>query len=192
VSALARLLADPGGICLVEGPAGVGKSRLLAEARALADAAGAAFAGSRGTELERPLAFGVVAQLFQPLLAALTPERRGAVLAGAAAQAAPVLGLAPPPLEPLDPATTMHGLYWLAVALVAERPLVLAVDDAHWADSASLGWLAHLALRLEGMPVTVLVVTRTAGETGRPPELAALLASPRVGRIWQSAIQARA
>ena len=36
----------------------------------------------------------------------------------------------------------LHGLYWLVVNLAAGRPVLLAVDDAHWADEASLRWLA--------------------------------------------------
>jgi len=42
----------------------------------------------------------------------------------------------------------MHGLYWLIANLAARRPLVIAVDDAHWADAPSLRWLAHLAARI--------------------------------------------
>jgi hypothetical protein len=39
----------------------------------------------------------------------------------------------------------VHGLYWLAANLAAQRPLLIAVDDAHWADEPSLRWLAYLA-----------------------------------------------
>ena len=49
------------------------------------------------------------------------------------------------------PYATLHGLFWLAANLAARRPLVVAVDDAHWADPPSLRWLTHLARRLDGL-----------------------------------------
>ena len=63
----------------------------------------------------------------------------------------------------------MHGLYWLAANLAAERPLVIAVDDAHWADGPSLRWLAHLAARVDGLPVALLLAVRDGPD--EPPLL---------------------
>ncbi len=54
----------------------------------------------------------------------------------------------------------LHGLYWLVVNLAASRPLLIAVDDAHWADEPSLRWLAYLAPRLEGLAAGILVALR--------------------------------
>jgi DNA-binding NarL/FixJ family response regulator len=54
----------------------------------------------------------------------------------------------------------LHGLYWLTVNLADGRPLLIAVDDAHWADEPSLRWLAYLAPRLEGAAVALLVALR--------------------------------
>ena len=54
----------------------------------------------------------------------------------------------------------LHGLYWLVVNLAASRPLLIAVDDAHWADEPSLRWLAYLAPRLEGLAAGMLVALR--------------------------------
>ena len=59
----------------------------------------------------------------------------------------------------------LHGLYWLALNLAAERPLVLAIDDLHWCDRPSLRFLAYLARRLEGQPILVAATVRT-GEPG--------------------------
>ncbi len=51
----------------------------------------------------------------------------------------------------------LHGLYWLTANLAARGPLVLAVDDAHWADAPSLRWLSHLAARIDGLPILLLL-----------------------------------
>src|SRR4051794_9008205 len=89
IAALAELLdAAPGGeghVAWIEGPAGIGKSTLLAEARRRAAGAGTQVLAARGSELEREFPFGVVRQLFESVVAG--DER---VLAGAAAPAAAV------------------------------------------------------------------------------------------------------
>jgi predicted ATPase len=56
------------GLVLVEGPAGIGKSRLLAAARTLADERGVGVLAARGGQLEREFPFGIVRQLFESLL----------------------------------------------------------------------------------------------------------------------------
>ena len=70
----------------------------------------------------------------------------------------------------------LHGLYWLAVNLADRRPLLIAVDDAHWADEPSLRWLAYLAPRLEGLALALLVALRPGEPASTEPSLAALRA----------------
>ena len=43
----------------------------------------------------------------------------------------------------------LHGLYWLSANLADHAPLLVVIDDLHWADSGSLRWLAYLAHRIE-------------------------------------------
>ena len=64
------------------------------------------------------------------------------------------------PVEDDVPHAVQHGLYWLVANLAARGPMVIAVDDAHWADAPSLRWLAHLAARIEGLPVALLLAVR--------------------------------
>src|SRR5215831_20060114 len=59
-----------GRFVLIEGSAGIGKTRLLGEARWIADSAGMRVLAARGGELEGEFAYGIVRQLFEPLLAA--------------------------------------------------------------------------------------------------------------------------
>ncbi len=73
VGLLGMLLGDAvggeGRVALIEGPAGIGKTRLLAEAREQAGAQGMAIVSARGSELEREFPFGVARQLFEGALA---------------------------------------------------------------------------------------------------------------------------
>ena len=74
----------------IEGPPGIGKTALIGEAKALAHEAGMQVLTGRGSELERSFAYGVVRQLFEPLVASLPAEERSELFTGAAALAAPL------------------------------------------------------------------------------------------------------
>jgi predicted ATPase len=67
-SALAEARSGRGTFVVLEGPAGIGKTALLAAARTAAAESGMRVLRSRGTELERDFAFGVARQLFEPAL----------------------------------------------------------------------------------------------------------------------------
>jgi DNA-binding NarL/FixJ family response regulator len=159
---LRRSAQGAGGLVVIDGPAGVGKTALLEAARAIATDEDLLVLRARGAELERAFGFGVVRQLFDEVLRGGTFEP-AALFAGAARFAAPLLAIelegataAPPD----DPFAARHALYWLTANLAAQRPLAVIVDDAHWADGASLGVLAHIANRLEGIPAALVVASR--------------------------------
>jgi predicted ATPase len=158
---LAAAGAGSGGAVVFEGPAGIGKSSLLAAARAAA-AAGVRILSARGGELERELPFGIVRQLLEPMMMACDPGERAALLSGAAALAKPVLFAVDPEAGAEPSFSVLHGLYWLTVNLADERPLLVMVDDAHWADVASLRWLIYLARRLAGVPLALVLAARSA------------------------------
>ena len=88
LSALAAVLARAreghGQVVAVEGPGGIGKTRLLAAARGIAREAGMRTLHARASELERSFTFGVVRQLFEPLLFTAGPGERDRWLSGAA------------------------------------------------------------------------------------------------------------
>jgi DNA-binding CsgD family transcriptional regulator len=174
-AALMSACAGRGTVACIEGPPGVGKSRLLA---AFGTETAALDVNARGLETERDLPFAVVRQLYEAVLGRLGAPERRAALAGPAQSAAWVLGGAPPPAAVLDqPAAVLHGIYWLTVHLAATRSLVLRVDDLQWADPASLRALAYLAARVSAHPVLLACAMRPTGPDD-PPELLAPLATP--------------
>jgi DNA-binding CsgD family transcriptional regulator len=177
-SALAGAADGTASLVLVEGPAGIGKSRLLAEARTLADEYDLAVRSARGGELERDFPFGVVRQLFEPQLA--TETERSRLLSGAAQGSAPVFGdgVGDADLPNEGMFARLHGLYWLTVNLSSERPLLLAVDDLHWCDGASLRFVAYLARRIEGLPVVLVASMRASDAAANQAVLEELTSEP--------------
>ena len=193
LAALTALVEDAASgqarLVIVEGPAGIGKTQLLTEARRRAPEAGLRVLSARGGELEREYAFGVVRQLFEPALA--SPGARERLLAGAAAPAGTLFE--PVALEASPEADSsfavLHGLYWLTVNLSAEQPLLLSVDDLHWCDRASLRFLAFLVRRLEGLPVLGVASLRTAEPGVDAALLVELLGDPLDGAAPPEAAQ---
>src|SRR3954447_3569502 len=175
-----RLDAGAGGLVVVEGPAGIGKTSLLAAAAERAAAHGTRVLGARAAPLEQAYGFGVVRQLFEPVRAACGAADWERLTADAAGLARRALDPAAAVAAPGDDVThaTLHGLFWLAANLAAQGPLLLAVDDAHWADPPSLRWLGYLARRLEGLPVLALVAVRSGEPPSEPRLLDDLLAEP--------------
>src|SRR5512141_3084278 len=119
---------------LIEGEAGIGKTSLVDAARELAAQRGMTVLHARGGELEQDFAWGVLRQLFDPPVGHVAVAERDALLAGAADLARPALGLEASDGSPSETSfSTLHGLYWLTVNLAQRRPLMLVVDDLHWA-----------------------------------------------------------
>src|SRR5215468_4716139 len=154
--------AGSGAFVLVEGPAGIGKTTLLRMACARLELPGLRILTARGLALESGFAYGIARQLIEPVRASAGPGEWDELLDGAAGLAGRVFDWAGAgSVEDDVPYATTHGLYWLAANLAARRPLVIAVDDAHWADAPSLRWLAHLAARVDGLPIALLLAARS-------------------------------
>ena len=94
------------------------------------------------------------------------------------------------------PFAVVHGLYWLAVNASEAGPVLVAIDDLHWADQASLRFVLYLADRLAGLPVALLLAGRTgevmAAEAAdclaRLEQIAGSVVSP--GALSREAVQA--
>lgn len=147
VDAVASAAAGRPGMVFIEGEGGIGKTRLLLEARDRAAEAGVQLRSARGSEREQRLPYAVVAQLF-----ATEWDEPGTT--------------APKGSDGAD-ATAHDGSFATLAALlrvtegVADAgPLMLVIDDLHLADEPSLQFLAYLARRLDRLPVTVLATLR--------------------------------
>ncbi len=158
-SALDSALAGAGSAALIEAPAGTGKSALLSSVERQGREQGLTVLHAAGGELERDYAFGAIRQLLgraaQP--AQLTNSAAGAVLVAGG-----------PPVEPGF--GVMDALFRLVAALAAAAPILLAVDDLHWVDVASLRTLDFLTRRIGDLPV-VLVATLRPSEPGTHQDL---------------------
>jgi DNA-binding CsgD family transcriptional regulator len=172
--ALADALGGTGRVVLIQGSPGIGKTRLLDAVCAGACASALVLRG-RGGEQERQHPLAVVRELFERSVSRAGTQLRSRLFAGAAGLAAPVFGLGQGAASGSTFAVT-HGLYWLTANLAEVRPLVLAVDDAHWADEASQGWLAYLIPRIEGERI-LLALTVRPRELNPASRLAVALAS---------------
>ncbi|HEY1688425.1 MAG TPA: AAA family ATPase [Solirubrobacteraceae bacterium] len=159
---VARARSGSGGLVVVEGAAGLGKSRLLAEAVLRAEGDGVGVLRARGEELDRAVPWGLVRRLLGGAVA--QAQAAGVpLLAGAAAAATPIFDRSAPVLAgpPGDAVLSVaHALLWVVASLAETGPLALCVDDAHWVDAGSLQMLGYLLGRLEDLPVAVVLARR--------------------------------
>ncbi|MFE3269064.1 ATP-binding protein [Streptomyces sp. NPDC059215] len=181
VEALRADASSAGSLLVFGGEAGIGKTALLAEARRVAEARGCTVWSARGGETVTSVPFNVIRQLLQPAIVSLMPEEAREYLGDWYDIAGPALGIAEPGDRQADPQGVCDGLV-AAVRRLAKRewPLVLMVDDAHWADQETLRWLAAFAERLDDLPVLVVVARRPGEVTGeRARHLDAVTAAAR-------------
>ena len=183
--ALAAAVEGRGSVVAVEGPPGIGKSSLVASCVELARAREMYTVSVRATELERSYPYGIVRQTADSVSLDKSQEERAALFTGAARLALPILD--PGSSEEADNPELMyqrlHGLYWLTANLARERPLLITIDDAQWADEASMAAERFLSLRIADLPMVLLLAARTVdvGQLGVP--LAEILADPATVQV---------
>ncbi len=178
--ALAGAIAGRGSVVAIEGPPGIGKSSLVASCLELARAREMYTISVRATELERSYPYGIVRQTADTVTLGKPDEERAALFTGAAKLALPILD--PASAEELDNPELMyqrlHGLYWLIANLSRQQPLLISIDDAQWADEASMAAERFLSLRIADLPMVLLVAARTAEVGQLAVPLAEILADP--------------
>ncbi len=160
---LERARAGEGRRLLIAGPPGIGKSSLLDIASALATERGMGLLRGEGFEEASGLAFAVTDQLLGEV------PSRGA-----------------PGGPEGDPQATAARLAQHVLELASAQPLLLAVDDAQWADGPTLRWLATLATRLPGAAILLALAVRSGTSA---PDVAAWrrLVDPRRAAVLRPA-----
>ncbi len=120
IGAALTAAADGGGqVVIIEGPAGIGKTRLMQDTRALAKVRGFGRIQATGDELESAMPCTVVRQLVERSISRYSGDVRERLMAGPSGEALSVLGEAPAEAPAGDTALarTMHALWWVAADL---------------------------------------------------------------------------
>lgn len=149
---------DGGGVLVLQGAAGVGKSALIALAARLAADRGMLVLRTAGVQSEMNLSFAALHQMLRPVLAQaehLVPSQRAAILAAFAMSDDPVPDLFLIALAALE----------LLSDVASRSPVMLIADDAQWLDRSSVDVLTFLARRVQSDPVIVVASVREEAES---------------------------
>jgi DNA-binding CsgD family transcriptional regulator len=156
---MAALVQGHGGVLVIEGPPGIGKSRLLTEVMALADEGGVRTLFGEAFEYQQTVPFF---SLFMATLGADPPVGD--------AEALRRLGAS----EDLR-YWVVHDLADAIYAVAAETPLAIVLEDIHWADNSTLLALRSLATARPDVAVLWVLTARTgAGGPGVQETLSVL------------------
>jgi DNA-binding CsgD family transcriptional regulator len=187
LSGLLDELADGDGISVaIEGEPGIGKTRLLVDLRALADSRGHLVLNGAAAEYERDLPLAVWTDALDSYLASRDPRRMeewDVALLETLAGVFPSLSDSRPAIgrDVADERYRVHQAVRALLQLIADdTPVVLLLDDLHWADRASIDLIAAMVRRAVAAPV-LLTLSFRAGMA--PEALASALAVPSLTLI---------
>jgi hypothetical protein len=180
---VASAASGQGGLLLIDGPAGIGKTALLGVACSEAVRTGFEQLRARGSELERELAYGVVRQLFERRLLGSRSGWRNAAHRGFAGAAATVLWPHTGQARGADAVASLevvHALYWLCANMAERQPLMLTIDDAQWVDIPSLRFVEYLARRIGNLSLLMVITRRTSEQGAHTPAFLRLASESHV------------
>src|SRR6266702_2033694 len=183
-AALDRALAGETGFVLLGGEAGVGKTRLLRELSARAEDAGFGVLSGQCVEPgAEGLPFAPLVDVLRTLARTMPPDQLGRVLGPAASALSRLLPELAPEAQPPGPAgetpqkaQLLELVLGVLGRLSAVRPVLLALEDVHWADGSTLDLAAFLIRSLPAGRV-LLVITYRSDELNRHHPLRPLLAA---------------
>ncbi|MBV8943097.1 MAG: AAA family ATPase [Solirubrobacterales bacterium] len=167
---------------LIEGHAGLGKTRLHEAALDGARGMGFRILRAAGTELEHHMAFGIAAQLLAAQLDEFSAKRRETTLAGLPHRVRTLLGNSPHDQGPVEGSDLglVHSVFTVIATQEETRPALLAIDDLHWCDTASLEFVLYLLHRLDELPMAVVMTRRTGMGEAVSDMLDRIATHPRV------------
>ena len=167
----------------VAGEPGIGKTRLLAELRRRGEQRGQLVLAGSAAEFEREVPFSVWVDALDAYVASQADDEWEPVLVRELGEMLPSLRRTAAEGGPAiaDERYRAHRAVRRLLELFAtDRPLLLVLDDLHWADAASVELIASLLRRGPAAPVLVALAFRRGQASQR---LAAALAMPGVRRI---------
>jgi DNA-binding CsgD family transcriptional regulator len=187
-AALALAAEGSGRLIAFEGHAGMGKSSLLAAARARAEAAGLLVLRARCSPLEEEFAWGTAIELIESAMAVSPTTARARLLKDVEA---PVSRLFDRRVAPERSPTSetifsiIHGLFWMIGDMSERQPLALLIDDVQWCDTSSLRLLLYLLGRVDQLPVAIVLAYRPVAHAETPGLLEGIAShtSARVHRL---------
>jgi DNA-binding SARP family transcriptional activator/Tfp pilus assembly protein PilF/biotin operon repressor len=189
---LARILsqaesavAGEGGLLLLYGEAGVGKTRLLQEVDRNVQWRGMRTAWGRCYELAGPPAYQPLVEIFRTNLSALNETALEPLWRAELGRFLPELASGKE-LPLLNPEGEQHRLLEAIVrgfqALSKASPYLIILEDAHWVDPASLAAIRYLLPRLPEMPLLMVVSARRVDLSGEQAKAFAALENTRIPR----------
>jgi tetratricopeptide (TPR) repeat protein len=171
LATLDRLLdgagAHHGTAVYLTGEPGIGKTALVGTVLRRATERGYLTLSGRAAEFERDAPFGVLVDALERHLDSFGRDRLKPLddaQLDLLAAVFPALGLAP---EQVDPHRLLRTLRALLGVLTRGRPTVLALDDLHWADPASIDLVCHLLHRGVDGPLLLVLTSRPAQSDSR-------------------------
>jgi hypothetical protein len=169
--ALAELGRRRPGALLLAGEPGIGKTRLLVELQARADANGWLVLAGSASELERELPFWVFVDALDEYVQAVEPRRLDAVDVDSRSELAHVLPSLPAGADlPPERYRAHRAMRQLLEALAQPEPMLLVLDDVHWADAGSIDLLGSLLRRPpEGVLIAIAARPRQLPERLQGP-----------------------
>ena len=171
-------------VLAISGEPGIGKTRLLSELAPLASRRGCTVLSGRGTELEREAPFAALVEALDEFLGSLPKGQledlgeRLPHLGGVFPTLGSLVEVRPGPAE--ERYRHHRAIGAMLEELAAARPLVLVIDDVHWADAASVEAIAHLLRRPPSARLLLVLCSRTGQAS--PVLIGALEAASRDGR----------
>ncbi|HKY88691.1 MAG TPA: AAA family ATPase [Candidatus Limnocylindrales bacterium] len=194
-AALARASAGRGGTLLLAGETGVGKTRLMREATELARRRGYRVLDGRAYPVEQGLAYAPLSDALGSYLRGLDARRQASLVAGLPHLGRLIGGLPTQTPETfgepeLEKTRMFEAVALLVARLAREAPVVLCLDDLHWADPASLELIHYLARGIADQRVLILAAY-SPDEAGSNHGLGAFLSSAQRNALAEQVVLSR-